>query len=103
DPNALFGAAGGAVLCIALQADGKILVGGFFSAIGGQLRNYVARLDPVTGLADSFNPAADNQVFAIAVQADGKILAGGPFNTIGGQLRNQIARLDPATGQADAF
>ena len=44
------------VYSIAVQADGKILAGGFFTSIGGQPRNYIARLDATTGLADSFNP-----------------------------------------------
>ncbi len=64
---------------IVVQADGKILVGGLFTAIGGQMRNNFARLDPTTGLADSFNPNPDDVVSAIAIQADGKILAGGRF------------------------
>ena len=99
------------VTTIAVQPDGKILVGGSFSAangnsIGGQMRNYIARLDATTGLADSFDPNANSDVSSIAVQADGKILAGGDFNganSIGGQPRNFIARLDPATGLADSF
>ena len=65
---------------IAVQADGKILVGGAFIRlrhIGGQPRNLIARLDPTTGLADSFDPNANNEIRSIAVQADGKILAGG--------------------------
>jgi len=104
DPNA-----NGNVLSIALQADGKILAGGAFAgtnSIGGQTRNYIARLDATTGVADSFNPSANNQVLSIAVQADGKILAGGAFagtDSIGGQTRNNIARLDPITGLADSF
>ena len=49
-----------AVASIAVQADGKILVGGFFLSIGGQPRNSIARLDPTTGLADSFDPNAGN-------------------------------------------
>ncbi len=79
-----------------MQADGKILVGGFFigANIGGQTRNCIARLDATTGLADSFDPNANGDVCSIAVQADGKILAGGDFTTIGGQTRNRIARLD---------
>src|SRR5207237_293335 len=91
---------------IALQADGKMVVGGFFTSIDGQTRNRIARLDAITGLADSFDPNANNGVFAIAVQADGKILAGGAFNganSIGGQTRNRIARLDATTGLADSF
>ena len=101
DPNA-----NGQVNSIVVQADGKILVGGFFTSIGGQTRNNIARLDATTGLADSFNPNANNFVTAIAVQADGKILAGGDFfgtNSIGGQTRNHIARLDATTGLADSF
>ena len=94
------------VYAIAVQADGKILAGGFFTSIGGQTRNYIARLDATTGLADSFNPNANNFVYSIAVQADGKILVGGDFNganSIGGQTRNRIARLDATTGLADSF
>jgi uncharacterized delta-60 repeat protein len=98
----------GNIETIAVQADGKILVGGFFEGIGGQTRGSIARLEPTTGLADSFNPNARGGVYAIAVQADGKILAGGTFfgpneTTIGGQSRNCIARLDPTTGEADSF
>ncbi len=101
--------ANNAIQTIAVQADGKILAGGFFSgasSIGGQTRNFIARLNPATGQADSFDPNANSAVFSIAVQADGKILAGGGFfgaNSIGGQARNCIARLDPATGLADSF
>src|SRR6266568_1203560 len=97
------------VNAIALQADGKSLAGGFFSganSIGGQRRNYIARLDPTTGAADSFNPNANNYVDAIVVQADGKIVLGGLFHgasSIGGQTRNYIARLDPTTGAADSL
>src|SRR5206468_1090687 len=97
------------VYTIAVQADGKILVGGSFSranSIGGQTRNYIARLDPTTGLADSFNPNAVNDtgtVDSIAVQLDGELLVCGGANSIGGQTRNFIARLDPTTGLADSF
>ena len=98
--------ANGSVLSIVAQRDGKILAGGGFTGIGGQIRNHIARLDATTGLADSFNPNANDFVNSIAVQADGKILAGGFFagaNSIGGQTRNRIARLDPTTGLADSF
>lgn len=39
DPNA-----NGVVWSIALQSDGKILVGGKFTSIGGQARNRIARV-----------------------------------------------------------
>ena len=65
-------------MTIAVQADGKILVGGGFNganSIGGQARNYIARLDATTGLADSFDPNASGfgsniGVYSIAVRVD---------------------------------
>src|SRR4030095_3439375 len=53
------------VRTIAVQADGKILAGGYFNganSIGGQARNRIARLDATTGLADSFDPNANDIV-----------------------------------------
>jgi uncharacterized delta-60 repeat protein len=95
-----------AINAIAVQPDGKIVVGGSFSgaaSIGGQTRNFIARLDPATGVPDSFDPNASGGVLTIALQPDGKVLVGGFFISIGGQPRNRIARLDGATGAADSF
>src|SRR5436189_752742 len=89
----------------AISSRGLILASGTFNRTGGQTRNHIARLDPTTGLADSFEPNAESNVLAIAIQGDGKILAGGDFNganSIGGQTRNRIARLDATTGLADS-
>jgi hypothetical protein len=81
------------VEALALQADGKIVVGGWFTTLGGQVRNYIGRLNPDGTLDDAFDPGADGIVFALALQADGKILVGGRFTTLGGEARNYIARL----------
>jgi len=83
-----------AILSIRVQTDGKIIAGGFFTNVGGQPRNNIARLDPTTGAADSFNPNANSDVRSIALQADGKIIIGGVFDMVGGQPRNKIARLN---------
>jgi hypothetical protein len=40
--------ANSSVWTLAVQADGKILVGGFFMQLGGQTRNYIARLSSPT-------------------------------------------------------
>src|SRR5258708_18488883 len=85
--------ANNSVESIAVQSDGKILAGGDFTNIGGQTRNYIARLNATTGLADSFDPNANISVSAIAVQADGKFLAAGFFTSISGQPRFPFARL----------
>ena len=84
-----------------MQADGKSNAGGQFAggnSIGGQKRNRIARLDGVTGLADSFDPNANGIVHVISFQADGKISACGSFSIIGGQPRNTFARFSNATG-----
>lgn len=46
------------VYAIAVQTDGKILAGGPFTTIGGQTRNYIARLGATTGSADSYQGKA---------------------------------------------
>jgi uncharacterized delta-60 repeat protein len=101
DPNA--NSFSSSVYSMIFQSDGKLLVGGTFTNIGGAGRNRIARLDPATGLADSFNPDADNDVLSLAVQSDGKILVGGFFNHLGGQPRNFIGRVDSTSGLADSF
>jgi uncharacterized delta-60 repeat protein len=82
------------VLSIVLQADGKILLGGRFTTIGGVQRNYIARVNPNGSLDTFFNPSADYVVESIALQPDAKILVAGDFTTIAGQTRNYIARFN---------
>jgi uncharacterized delta-60 repeat protein len=84
---------------IVLQSDGKILAGGSFDSIGGQVRRNLARLDATSGMADAFDPNPNATISAIAVQADGKVLIGGNFTSLapnGGPpvTRNRIARLE---------
>ncbi len=83
------------VEAIAIQPDGKILVGGYFTEIEGEPRYRIARLNHDGSLDLSFNPFANGPILAIVVQPDGKILVGGSFTSIGGYLRNNIARLHP--------
>lgn len=107
NPNASGGELNGAVFTIAVQADGKVLAGGYFTTIGGQPRNRIARLDATTGAADlTFDPNAPDTatvVTSIRIQPNGQILVGGVFTNIGGQQRNRIARLNLADGLADTF
>ncbi|MEO6035787.1 MAG: delta-60 repeat domain-containing protein, partial [Verrucomicrobiota bacterium] len=93
--------AGGTVYAIAVQSDGKVLVGGQFGTIGGQSRPQIGRLDATTGAADSWTPNPNLGVEAIAVQSDGKILMGGAFSTVGNNTHVRIARLDAITGVAE--
>jgi uncharacterized delta-60 repeat protein len=95
DPNGNVGwGSGWGIQCVGLQADGKILIGGEFTTIGGTTSNNIARLNPDGSLDIDFNPNANGLVRSIAVQADGKILIGGKFTTVGGKERSHYARLN---------
>ncbi|HYG33410.1 MAG TPA: immunoglobulin domain-containing protein, partial [Clostridia bacterium] len=83
------------VLSQAVQTDGKTVVGGAFTYLGGQPCNRIGRLNPDGSLDTAFNPGADATVYSLAIQLDKKILVGGDFVKIGGQTRRAIARLHP--------
>jgi uncharacterized delta-60 repeat protein len=82
---------------LALQADGKVLIGGGFTSYNGTPRNYIARLNANGSLDTGFNPGTgtNSTVTAIAVQLDGKVIIGGDFTSYNGTSRNYIARLNP--------
>ena len=88
------------VWCVVLQPDNKILLGGNFTQVDGQARNYIARVDENGFVDNSFNPGADAEIYALSIQADGKILVGGAFKNLGGSPRRFIGRLN-ADGTLD--
>jgi uncharacterized delta-60 repeat protein len=93
--------ADGTVWAVALQPDGKILVGGAFTHINGTPCNYIARLNTNGVLDASFSLAAicTSPVYALALQPNGQILVGGNF-AVNGQNYGGIARLN-ANGSLD--
>jgi len=79
-----------------IQSDGKILIGGRFSAFNGISRGGIARINTDGSVDTTFNPGTgvDNMVEAVALQADGKIVIGGVFASYNGVAQNNIARLN---------
>ena len=82
------------VYALALQTDGKVLIGGLFNSVAGQTRNRLARLNSDGSLDTAFAPEVNNVITAIVLQPDGKIIIGGYFTLVGGQPRNRVARLN---------
>lgn len=85
----------GDVMALARQADGKILVGGYFQRVAGVLRLGIARFN-VDGTLDRNFDAGDVSgylVTSVAVQPDAKIVIGGYFTSVNGQNRPYVARL----------
>ncbi|MDB6095162.1 MAG: Ig family protein [Verrucomicrobia bacterium] len=91
----------GRVLSLLMQSDGKALVGGSFTSIGGVTRNYFARLNADGSLDTAFDPNFNGEVSAIAVQSDGRILVGGSFTTVKGIPKLHLVRLN-TDGSLDA-
>ena len=91
----------GTVHAIALQDDGKILIGGDGMQSKHGLRR-VLRLNADGSLDKSFKFAVNynGEVRAILVQPDGKMLVSGNFTQIRGQSQNRMVRLN-ADGTLD--
>jgi uncharacterized delta-60 repeat protein/prepilin-type N-terminal cleavage/methylation domain-containing protein len=99
-----------AITTLALQSDGKILVGGTFSQFNGVSRNRIARLNADGSLDTSFDPGSgfNSSLTDVIIQSDGKILVGGVFASFNNVSRIRVARLnsdgtldtsfDPGTG-----
>lgn len=85
----------GALVAMAVQPDNKVLIGGFFTTVGGVSRNRIARLIENGSLDTGFVVGASNKVSAIALQPDGRIIVGGEFTNFNGTAINRIVRLHP--------
>jgi uncharacterized delta-60 repeat protein len=91
------------VRSVAVQPDGRIIIGGAFTQFNGVDRNYVARLNSAGPLDFGFNigTGANGLVSAVAFDpADGDVLLAGAFTTVNGSPRNRVARLT-STGATD--
>ncbi len=94
------------VLTSALLPDGKLVIGGTFTTVGGLARTGLARLNPDGSVDSTFNPditfwATASYIRSVAVQADGKVLATGIFVVANGTQSRSIARFNP-DGSLDA-
>lgn len=86
---------------VALQADGKILMGGTFTNYDLNFTNHIVRINTDGSFDSTF--VADNvgafgisgEVDVIKVQPDGKIVVGGPFSGSGPFVSKNIIRLKP--------
>ncbi|MDQ3063634.1 MAG: delta-60 repeat domain-containing protein, partial [Acidobacteriota bacterium] len=79
------------IYALALQPDGKILIGGNGALYNGAYRGTITRLNADGTPDETFNPdgdSADGIVETIAVQPDGKILIGGLFSAYNNSPRD---------------
>lgn len=101
--------ASGTIRTVAIQSDGKIVVGGDFWTFDNLDHHYLARLNPDGSVDGSFDANRANLGFvipsgsvrALAIQSDGKVLFGGAFYEAGNVMRQHIVRLN-ADGSLDS-
>ncbi len=91
----------GGILSLALQPNGKILVGGLFASFNNQLKYNLIRLNENGSIDTTFDvnngaystfPAG--VIYSISVQPKGKIIVGGFFKKFGNQEIGGIVILD---------
>lgn len=85
------------VRALAIQTDGRVLVGGSFTNFADAPLNRIARLNNDGSLDAAFvlGVGANDSVFSIVVQPDQRILLGGEFSRCSGVSRSRISRLMP--------
>ncbi len=95
------------VYAIAIQSDGKILVGGDFTTFNGTTVNRIVRLNADgtrdTTFTTSTGTAFNAYINTVAIQSDGKILVGGSFTNFNGTAVNRIVRLNADGTRDTAF
>lgn len=86
---------------VAVQADGRIIIGGLFTNLNGVPLGGLARLYADGSVDASFVPNLQpKNVNALQIQPDGKIIIGGGFTNVNGIARRRLARLN-ADGSLD--
>lgn len=87
--------------------NGKVYVGGNFTAVNGATRNNIAAVDAVSGAVDTrftpsvtFTTSTVPYVFTL-LPGDSQIYVGGEFNSVNGRARGKLAALDLTTGALD--
>lgn len=103
DPSFYVGSGtNGKIFTIAIQTDGKILIGGSFTSYNGNNCNNVARLHTDGSFDNTFkNAKTDGIVRKISIAADGKIIIGGDFKNVNGVSHVAVARIQ-SNGTLDA-
>ncbi len=82
------------VYAVAVQDDGRIVIGGYFTGVGGVTRKHIARLEANGALDMGFDVDVEDTVYALAIQDDDSIVIGGAFRTVEGEPRDHLARVD---------
>ena len=88
---------------LAVQPDGRILVGGNFIRFNGESHQRIVRLNEDGSVDSSFKASLNQAAWRIVVQPDGQILVRGHFTQVNGAPRFGLARLKSDGSLDDSF
>ena len=90
---------GGTIKAMALQADGKLIVAGRFSAVNGVARRNIARINPNGSVDQTWAPEItsrpqefDYGILTMCLVGD-RLFIGGTFSAVGGRNRKGLAKI----------
>ena len=80
---------------LAVQADGRVLIVGGFTSVGGKSRKYVARLGADGSLDETFDPGPgpNDLVMSVALDPTGAVLLAGRFTSFADEPAPHLVRL----------
>lgn len=85
----------GIVRVVAVQADGKVIIGGDFLRYNSVNRTRLARINTDGRMDTNFTAVVNASVNAVLVQPDGQILIGGSFTRVNNANVQGVVRLNP--------
>lgn len=85
----------GIVRAVAVQADGKVIIGGDFLRYNSVNRTRLARINPDGRMDTNFTAVVNASVNAVLIQPDGRILIGGSFTRVNNANVQGVMRLNP--------
>lgn len=86
-------AANGEIICMLPMPNGDVIVGGYFTSVGGVSgHNRISRYSPSSNTWTPLGSGLSGSVWSLALLNNGDLLAGGTFTSAGGAPANRIAR-----------
>lgn len=94
------------VFAIALQDDGKIVIGGDFTVYNGSNVRKIVRINADGTLDTSFDNfgnimGADSGIYELYIASNGQVIAAGDFQSFNGVSRKRIVKLNSSNGSID--
>jgi uncharacterized delta-60 repeat protein len=84
-----------AVRAIAIQSDGRVIVGGSFTTFNGMALNHITRLNADGTRDTNFTANTSDSVESVTLQSDNRIVLVGEFTEANNVTRQHITRLMP--------